>query len=399
MAYILIKPVDVTSPYLGICGIGFIIRGQPVERNLLMIDMIIGKYNSISTMCTRRLLVFAVILVSCLLASLLLSGGAVHASSTRVLFGKSLLYSTTVSNPTATISRYITQVDVTTPTNLSTDGCNQAKAVVGGVAILDFGSTVTQGGVWGTYLPGTTTSFVSNSTIKGLAEKYLGGYWSCDTQPSGTNFILGVGTDNGGSYMTSVANATSAGQEWSTMVFNLKSWISNKGYNTRLKVFGASAMELENNTATITRAWADGFGQLYSTNGVGYIDYGDATGCPTVDSATNQACSNGWTQDDIAYVSWVEQAAYPVPQIYDTAGNDALQWQSIEYYQRSNPNLGYPMYVQGSQSQYEACQQTGNCQGTNNKPGVGWQQLYNALQSSSVTAQSRLWDSTDFQWG
>jgi hypothetical protein len=352
----------------------------------------------ISQMC--GLFIF-VVLVGCIHVLAPSSSKVAHASSTTAHSSKPPLSSSsptsTPSPPTATTSRYITQSDVSTPSRLNTFGCNQAKAFVGGVVYLDFGDTAYQAGVYGTILPGTTV-FVNNNTITTLLKQYLSGYATCDTNSSGATLILGIGTTNGGSYMTSVANATSAGKEWGMLVVNIRSWITSQGYNTKERVFGASSMALENNTAAITRAWSDGFDQVYSTYKVYYINYGDATGCPTVDNISSQPCSNGWTQDDVAYVSWVAQAAYPLPQIYDRAGNEALQWQSIEYYQRSNPSLGYPMYLQGDETQYQACLQKGGCQGTNNTPGQGWTQLYNALQSSSVTAQPKVWDSTDFQW-
>ena len=348
------------------------------------------------------LFIFILLLVACIPVLALSSSKVAHASSATAHSSKPPLSSSSPTSspapPPSTVSRYITQNDVSSPSRLNTDGCNQATAFVGGVVFLDFGDTAYQKGVFGTFLPGTTTPFVSNNTIKALVKQYLSGYATCDTSTSGAMLILGIGTTNGGSYMTSVANASSAGKEWGMLVVNIRSWIISQGFNSKERAFGASSMALENNTAAITRAWTDGFDQIYSTYKVYYINYGDATGCPTVDSATSQPCSNGWTQDDVAYVSWVAQAAYPLPQIYDTAGNDALQWQSIEYYQRSNPSLGYPMFTQGAETQYQACQQTGGCQGTNNTPGQGWQQLYNALQSSPVTAQPKVWDSTDFQW-
>jgi hypothetical protein len=347
-------------------------------------------------------LVFFVLLAGCISSSLLFFSTVSYASSTTARSGKPPLSFSSPANgatsPTATTSRFITHND--TSATMNADGCNQATAFVGGVVILDFGETAYQNGAYGTFLPGTSSGFVSNTTVKALVKQYLSGYASCDTNTTGAYLILGIGTDNGGSYMTSTTNASSAGQEWATIVGNIKLWISSHKLAKKERVFGAAQIELENNTATITRAWTDGFGMVSSNSGVNYINYGDATGCPTVDSTSDGQCSNGWMQSDIAYVSWDALAAYALPQIYDTAGNDALQWQSIEYYQRIN-NLGGsfgPMFIQGSVTQYQACLQVGSCQGTDNTPGEGWQQIYNALQSSSVTAQPKVWDSTDFQW-
>lgn len=346
------------------------------------------------------LLIPVVLLVVCMPALYLFSSQVVKASSNVMQHSKLPFPSSSLTSsatpPPSTISRYITQIDVNTPSRLNTDGCNQAKAVLGHALFLDFGDTAYQNGGYGTFLPGNT-SFVSNSTIIALAEQYVAGYATCDTNTT-LHLVLAIGTTNKGSFLISTANATNAGQEWGKLVAKISSWAISQGFGSKLYIWGASNMTLENNTAAITRAWTDGFDKTYSTSKVRYVDYGDAAGCPTVDSTTSQPCSNGWTQDDVAYVSWVAQAAYPLPQIFDTAGIAALQWQSIEYYQRSNPNLGTAMYVQGAETQYEACLQQGGCQGTNNTPSQGWQQLYNALQTSSVTAQPRLWDATDFQW-
>lgn len=347
-------------------------------------------------------LIFFVLLACCISSSLLFFSKVTHASSTTAGYGKPPLSFSSPGNdataPTATTSRFITPND--TPGTMNTDGCSQATAFVGGVVILDFGETVYQNGAYGTFLPNTNTGFVSNNAITALVKQYLSGYASCDTNTTGAFLILGIGTNNSGPYMTSTANASSAGQEWANLIVNIKSWIGSHKLAKKERAFGATQIDLENNTAAISRAWVDGFGIVSSNSGVNFINYGDAIGCPTVDSTSDGQCSNGWMQSDLAYVSWDALAAYPLPQIYDTAGNDALQWQSIEYYQRIN-NLGGsfgPMFVQGSVTQYQACLQVGGCQGTNNTPAQGWQQIYNALQSSSVTAQPRVWDSTDFQW-
>lgn len=172
-------------------------------------------------------LIFFVLLAGCISSSLLYFSGVTHASSTTTRYGKPPLSFSNPANsatpPTATTSRFITHKD--TPSLLYADGCNQAMAFVGGVVILDFGETVYQNGTYGAFLPGTSTGFVSNNSIKALVKQYLSGYASCDTNPGGAYLILGLGTNNGGPYMTSTANASSAGQEWANTVGNIRSWI------------------------------------------------------------------------------------------------------------------------------------------------------------------------------
>lgn len=301
-------------------------------------------------------------------------------------------YINSATAPSFTRSRYITSTDVATPSRLNTDGCNQASSGVGGIVVLDFGAIVFKNGSgYGTDLPGTTT-YVSNSTIKSLVQKYLKGYQRCNS--SGTVLDLGIGTNNG--VFSTVADATSAGEDWATLVSNEASWITSQSIANEYAL-GASDIELEFNSAQLSRAWTDGFDNVSNNTGVVYLNYGDASGCPMDDSTTNRACSHGWFQSDIAYVSWDAVAAYPLPEIYATAGGNAAQWQSIDYYQHNNQGSFGAMFIEGAFTQYKACQQVGGCQGTNNTPTAGWTQLYNDLNANSTTVQSLPYLS-DIQW-
>lgn len=301
--------------------------------------------------------------------------------------------STATTAPSFTRSRYITSTDVATPSRLHTDGCKQASSGVGGIVVLDFGAIVfNSASGYGTYLPGTTF-YVSNSTIKSLVHRYLKGYQQCNS--SGTVLDLGIGTNNG--VFTTDADATSAGEDWATLVSNVASWITSQNISNEYAV-GASDIELEFNSAELSKAWTDGFDNVSNNTGVVYLNYGDATGCPMDDSTTNRACGYGWYQSDIAYVSWDAVAAYPLPEIYATAGGNALEWQSIDYYQHNNPGPFGAMFIEGAFTQYKACQQRPPCTGTNNTPQQGWTQLYNDLNApNSGTAQDLPYLS-DIQW-
>ena len=56
------------------------------------------------------------------------------------------------------------------------------------------------------------------------------------------------------------------------------------------------------------------------------------------------------------------------------------------------------MYFHGSMTQYGACRQVGGCNGTNNSPHTGNDQLMWWLNSNSRTAQADVPTMTDMNW-
>lgn len=127
-------------------------------------------------------------------------------------------------------------------------------------------------------------------------------------------------------------------------------------------------------------------------------NYGDAAGCPPYGN-----CNNGWTQDDVWYISWGCGIAAPLPEIYTTTGSQAKEWYRLVKYSISK-NPGNPMIISGTMTQYQACIDQGDpCSGTNNTPEQGWTQLWDLLNADPETAQTLLnpstlrW-STDISW-
>ena len=148
-------------------------------------------------------------------------------------------------------------------------------------------------------------------------------------------------------------------------------------------------VELGWNTAAASRAWVDGYASAYASPSL-YWNYGDAAGCPPYGS-----CSNGWTQEDVYYVSWGVPPAYPLPQIYceacyagDTHGGQSKEWQRLSLYGYTN-HSGHAMYLLGAMTQWAAA---GRC--CTNTPAQGWSQLSSDLNSDARTAQ-QLESSTD----
>jgi hypothetical protein len=288
--------------------------------------------------------------------------------------------------PAPTTSRYMTTVDGAT---LYNEGCLQGRAAEDGTVVLDFGQPWAQDGTHGTILFDARGTFASTAQIELAAEQFLRGYWVCS--PSNTFLRLGIGTSNFRG-MTGAAH----GQAWGSLVDTVARWISSPpSYAAQEAGRGANDLEMGWNTADASRAWVDGYAAVSSTP---YYNYGDCEGCPiagAVPPTPGRRINNGWTQEDVWYVSYGVLPAFPLPEIYLTNGVNAAQWQQLSLY--AHTNHGSPIYFLGALTQFQSCQAGGGCPGANNRPGEGWAQLNRALNSDSRTAQSLNW-SSDITW-
>jgi hypothetical protein len=174
------------------------------------------------------------------------------------------------------------------------------------------------------------------------------------------------------------------GQAWAQMVNRLNAWSVASGISSVVTARGASDMELDWNKPATTRAWVDGYAAAYTGSSYLY-NYGDAAGCPPYGS-----CNNGWTQEDVWYVSWGAQPAYPFPEIYTVSGSTARQWYQMSLY--GHLRHGQAIEILGSLTQWAAA---GYC--CTNPPEQGWTQLYDLLNADSRTAQSLPY-SSDITW-
>jgi len=167
------------------------------------------------------------------------------------------------------------------------------------------------------------------------------------------------------------------------------------GFNVQLFLRGANDIEPEWSSASSARSWAGGYS---SNSSVPYYDYGTAGGCPWsgTGSTTDGLCNNGWHQSDVAYVSWGNALAYPLPEIYLTDWVTAWQWQQISVYAYYHISWGRLRFV-GSFTQYQACQQYGCDPIAANHAADGWIQLHSALNSDSKTAAGVSF-ATDIRW-
>lgn len=297
--------------------------------------------------------------------------------------------------PSPTTSRYM----YTTDSNaLYTWGCNQGSAGESGVVVLDFGKPEQSGSTYGASLFGY--GFRSTAQIENAVEQFLRGYWDCS--PSGAFIVVAVGTSNCGPPVCGPSAVNNAhGQAWAQMVNNIATWISAPpSYASKEDIAGANDIELDFNTSTNTRAWVDGYD---SVNNRFYYNFGDCAGCPYVvpggSSCPGCTPNNGWTREDVWYVSWGATPAYPLPEIYRRDKVNAYQWQNASLYSYNTHSSR--MVFKGSFTQWQSCQGTSSSavdcrnKSLDNPPADGYLQLWTALSSNPNTSLSSLPWSTD----
>jgi hypothetical protein len=306
-------------------------------------------------------------------------------------------WQTTVREPRG-YSRYMMSVDATTGGILYKEGCiagGDINAAYGGpytpqtgVVVLDFGQPVFDAGTnqHGSWLFSNT--FASTSQILAAAKAWARGYWDCST--AAPTIRIAVGTSNYGSQVTAAH-----GKAWAQMVSDFKTWINTSSYGSQISGAGASDIELDWNSATISRNWAcvmneagsctDGYGSI---SGSLYYNYGDAAGCPPFGT-----CNNAWRQEDVWFVSWGAPPAWPLPEIYNSAM--AQQWQQLSLY--GYTQHGARMTIKGAMTQYGACQMTPGCPGagTDFTPQQGWTELWKRINGDSRTRQT---GSEELRW-
>jgi hypothetical protein len=90
--------------------------------------------------------------------------------------------------------------------------------------------------------------------------------------------------------------------------------------------------------------------------------------------------------DNVWYVSYGPTPLFALPEIYNTAGVNGIQWGLIDNYKY--------IYFAAALTQSQACGQLGHCSGIDYTPAQGWTNLWNNVN----TKQSVLRWSTDMKW-
>jgi hypothetical protein len=292
---------------------------------------------------------------------------------------KPLFYST---------SRYMQTTDWALLNQL---GCNEGAATPDNeniVIILDFGQPWFDGNNYGVRIFGNR-EFRSTSQLSDAVKGFLSGYYRCS--PPGVHLALAVGTNNSGP-QEQITNEH--GRAWAQMVNDLNTWIASPpSYADKLSAKGAIDIEPDFNDSVVTRAWADGYTSAFEGSSF-YYNFGSCDGCPFT-GCPDCIPNNGWTQEDVWYVSWGATAAFPLPEIYLTNGVNADQWYHMSIYAVTNHYSR--MYFVGSLTQWQACHvdpataEDCKIRGIDNTPAAGWQQLYDALHADPRTQQPVDW--------
>ena len=258
------------------------------------------------------------------------------------------------------------------------------------IAVLDFGQPWVQNGVYGTIGFSGYYRFASVSTIRLAAAWFAYGYINGAGSDTLSVVRMVIGTNNYGSYATSAH-----GQAWAQMMRNIGADITTYGWSNRIGVRAGNDMEPSYSTPSGTANWVNGYAGAWASPYFLY-NYGSADGCPTSGATSApKACSNGWSQDTVWFVSWGAAPSYPLPEVYSTGGGNAKQWQQISLY--SALGRGGRMSIAGPLSESQGCAQRGGCSGIDNTSDAAWTQLWTELNNNSLTAQSMSW-STDIKW-
>jgi hypothetical protein len=277
------------------------------------------------------------------------------------------------------ISSYVRGRDVypleTTLPSAETAACEQATKVKQGVIGLFFGRQVATGGSGF----GIT---ISNTDVIKVVQAWATGLARCARGP----WELAIGTSNSGGATT--FNGYFGGVAWAQLVDAARA-VSD----TRIIISGANDLEPGWGPSGQARAWVDGF--VASTT-QRLWNFGSADGCPQ--KTGGLLCNNGWTIDDVI---WVSAQAGPnivaLPQVHTNGGAQSKQWSVIAARAKE---LGIAFRLAGMSVQTAACKQVrGGCPTTGISAWNAWAQLRKYIDLQPSLAGLPLAAPTDIRWG
>lgn len=249
-------------------------------------------------------------------------------------------------------------------------GCNQGRYDAAhnnsnSELVLDFGAQNSSNN--GTYLPKTNTP-VSYSNVEYYAENFADAYYVCAGADTVSVLDLGIGTNN--SVPSNVDY--NHGSSWANVVGAVLSWATANSITSQVSIRGADDIEPAFAPQANSINWANGYNATYPAP---YVNYGSCDGCPTSASTgqglTFYPCSgcSAWNQYGIWEVSWGENSALALPEIY--VYNQQGQWAAIAYYGEI-AQTG-PVYYEGALDEYDLNTSTYT-------PNESWTNFWNALQ-------------------
>ena len=275
--------------------------------------------------------------------------------------------------PFTSTSRYVSTLNSQAHYSM---GCESGRAGESGTIILDFGQPQQVGFGYGTLIFDYAT-LASTAQIAVAAQSFLRGFADC--APSNATLNLAIGTSN-----FKGATHFEHGKAWAQMVNGLQSALTQT-LASRFAFLAANDIEPSWNTVTDTRNWVQGYASAALHP---YLNYGSCDGCPSAQFPT-WVPNNGWSLDDIWFVSQGARIAQPFPEIYATNGIHARQWQWVSLY--AQQQKGARLNFAGALTQWQACQATApvQCQddGLDNTPQRGWGLLQTTLNNDARTAQ------------
>jgi hypothetical protein len=268
----------------------------------------------------------------------------------------------------------VNPIDVAAPI-IREAACEQAQKVRQGIVVLSFGRQLATG----------TTGFgnpISPDTIVATATAWSEGLAACGRGP----WEVSIGTSNSGG--RTPHNGFNGGKVWGEIVVR-----AQQEANPRVAISGSVDIEPGWGPAPQARKWVDGY---VSATNIRLWNFGSADGCPQ--SVGRLTCGNGWTVDDVL---WVSSHAGPnviaMPQIHTQSGSQARQWAVLS---ARALEMGKPLRIGSFTVQTAACAQVrGGCPTTGVSAWDGWVQLRNALDAIPITAGTLFGAPMDIRWG
>jgi hypothetical protein len=267
------------------------------------------------------------------------------------------------------------------------------------LVILDFGQpSIVDGGPGVIGFRNPAFRPLTLAVVQQAVQDFALGYYGGTGFDRSVQLRLVVGTNNFGHSVDSAH-----GLAWMQMIQAIGTWLDSSGVGTQVSVRGGIDIETQYSTPDVGRSWVDGYSSSLVFPYFLY-DYGDAGGCPWSSAQATTCGTRGWSQDDVAYVSWEAPLSYPLPEIYVPAlpgipyGKQAQEWQQLSLYSYLNYEEGH-MFILGPLSQYQACHPIfrPGCAGADNTPDTAWSLMWGALNSDFRTSQGMIW-STDIKW-
>ena len=235
--------------------------------------------------------------------------------------------------------------------------------------------------------------YVAFEDLKQAVQMLALGYLDCVPSNDVPLLTLAIGPNNDGAHID-----FDHGAAWGQWIQEMNAELEVGPSRFRIQIVGAADLELGFNGPTETRNWVDGY---YSVSAILY-NLGTLNGCPSA-NFPNFTCGTveypDWTLDDMVHImSGPPGSSFgtrAVPQIYDTAGENARQWTYLAEYIEDTAD--YDFRLVGTLSQAEACQQRGGCEGIDNDPGEAFLQLVFRLIEADTVPQN-LEFASDIRW-